>query len=411
MCFTLRYPTKTTCLFPNPDYNVTLARYLPIQVIELQVMNCIKHSILLFIVTFGMVGVNSQIKVSEVIQESKIASDANNKLYFVDFWATWCAPCIHAKKLLTVVQEQFPTELYIVSLSEENPVRVERFLENKPTDLAVVMDFYGETFNAFNINEIPKGILFNAKGKQLWSGHPAELTPERIRGFLRQNRATSRLSDFLDIVKIDTTAEYEYIPSESLEIKPTNDATVDALTINDYSTHLKLKGSLKEIVSYLSRIYVGQVEASKSLNKNYEVYIKKPFSFDDNFGYKIIAQLGYGVEVSNSTKDAFELTLGDTKFWDTQQIDWGQNASKYLISDSELMADNVSLKDVAYQLSNALDVPVVISNEDKRSLALHDWQIHYKFFEFMKNNFEDYGITVQKKTFSIPKYSIIKKAP
>ena len=61
------------------------------------------------------------------------------------------------------------------------------------------------------------------------------------------------------------------------------------------------------------------------------------------------------------------------------------------------MADNVSLKDVAYKLSNTLNVPVMISNEDDRSLALHDWQIHYKFFEFMKGNFEDYGVNVEKK--------------
>ena len=67
-------------------------------------MNCFNKKNLLAIVIF-LVMVNygySQVKVSEFIQESKIASPESNKLYFVDFWATWCVPCITAKEHLKV---------------------------------------------------------------------------------------------------------------------------------------------------------------------------------------------------------------------------------------------------------------------------------------------------------------------
>jgi thiol-disulfide isomerase/thioredoxin len=127
----------------------------------------------------------SQIKVSEFLQKSKIASPDNNKLYFVDFWATWCVPCITAKEHLKVLQRQFPDDFYVVSLSSENPVKVERFLEKKPNDLAVVIDYNKETFGKYNVNVLPAGVLFNAKGKVLWEGGAPDVKKYMVERFLR----------------------------------------------------------------------------------------------------------------------------------------------------------------------------------------------------------------------------------
>lgn len=127
----------------------------------------------------------SQIKVSEFLQKSKIASPDNNKLYFVDFWATWCVPCITAKEHLKVLQRQFPDDFYVVSLSSENPVKVERFLEKKPNDLAVVIDYNKETFGKYNVNVLLAGVLFNAKGKVLWEGGAPDVKKYMVERFLR----------------------------------------------------------------------------------------------------------------------------------------------------------------------------------------------------------------------------------
>ena len=355
--------------------------------------------------------VNGQINASEIIQESKIASAQANKLYYVDFWATWCAPCIHAKKYLTVLQKQFPKDFHIISLTVENSDRVERFLKKTPSELTVAIDYYGETFKTYKIKPLPDGILFNAKGEKLWQGHPGDLKPEHIQRYINQSNKRTNLKDFVKVITdYDEEIDAVYIPQQPLEIKQIN-SNYETLSVNDYDTHLKLQGPLKSIVSYLSHTYKEQIDISSDLNLPYEVYVKKPIDTSVNLGYQITQQLGYTIETKKTEGETLTLKLNDTSLlWDTNQIDWGSNTAKFIIGDTDITADNVSIKKLSYQLSTVLDLPVLIAGDDMVKSEPHDWQVHYKFFNLMKTSLKDYGVTVEK---SIQKYDVYKiiKAP
>jgi thiol-disulfide isomerase/thioredoxin len=376
-------------------------------------MNCFKKkqilSVLICILTasysFG------QIKVSEFLQNSQIATTTNNKLYFVDFWATWCAPCITAKEYLGVLQKQFPNELYIVSLSSENPLIVEKFLKRKPNDLAVAIDYKEETFKNYDVKPLPDGVLFNAKGKVLWRGGAPDLKPSIISKFLRQQTTISSVKSFFKVVTINETNVAEYLPNKAIEIKALKIKT-EELTVVNNKNYLKLTGALKSIIGYLAKIYKNQIVIPKELNTNYEVYFKKPFNTNENMAFKLITEMKLGVSRKINEGEGIYFKVKNPRFWDTSQIDWGKNNAHYLIGDSEIKADNVSLKDIAYQLAHVLDLPVIVPDDKEISLSLHDWDFHYKFFQLMKNDLEDnYGITAEKKTLSYPVYFIQKKAP
>ena len=372
---------------------------------SLKYKNCLISLVFLFVITFSF----GQIKVSELIQESKIATTDNNKLYFVDFWATWCGPCIHAKKHLGVIQRQFPQDFYIISLSEESPSTVDRFLSKKPTELAVALDYYGETFNRFNINSLPEGILFNAKGDKLWEGSPGDLNSSVINRFLRQEKSRISLDEFLNIVEIKEVKEEEYLPSLDIEVKLLPVLATD-LQVVDNDKYLKLKGPLKSIIGYLAKIYKNQINISSSINKSYEVYFKKPYYETDNLAYKLVTEMGYKVNRQISKGEVISFELLEPKFWETDIIDWGLENNNYLIGDSDIKADNVTLKDMAYKMAYVLNMPVIIIEEDGRSLVKHDWEMHYKFFQLMQSSLNDtYGIEVQKKIMDFPIYEIIEK--
>ena len=353
----------------------------------------------------------SQVKVSEFIQESKIASPDSNKLYFVDFWATWCVPCITAKEHLKVLQNQFPNDFYVVSLSSENPLKVERFLKKKPNDLAVAIDYNKETFSKYNVNVLPAGVLFNANGKVLWEGGAPDLKKEMVARFLRQQTARTSLSSFFNVVSIEDETLIEYIPTEVMEVKSLQSG-FEELSVVDNDHYLKISGSLKSILGYLAKIYKNQIVIAEDLDTNYEVYFKKPLNTNENLAFKLITELKLSVDRKYDEGEGISFTIDTPKFWDTNQIDWGTNNSKYLIGDSQIQGDDVSLKDIAYQLAYVLDMPVIVPDDSGMSLSLHDWDFHYKFFQLMQTDLEDnYGIKAEKKTISYPVYHIQKKAP
>lgn len=354
---------------------------------------------------------HSQINVSEFLQESKIASPDNNKLYFVDFWATWCVPCITAKEHLKVLQSQFPDDLYVVSLSSENPIRVEKFLKKKPNDLAVAIDYNKETFSKYNVNVLPAGVLFNANGEVLWEGGAPDLKKEMVASFLKQQTARTSLSSFFNVVSEEGETSNEYIPTEAIEVKSLASG-FEELSVVDNDNYLKVSGSLKAVLGYLAKIYKNQIVIANGLDTNYEVYFKKPLSANENIAFKLITELNLGVDRKFSEGEGMRFTVDVPKFWDTNQIDWGKNNAKYLIGDSQIQGDDVSLKDIAYQLAYVLDMPIIVPDDSTISLTLHDWDFHYKFFQLMQTDLEDnYGIKAEKKIITYPVYHIQKKAP
>ncbi len=362
--------------------------------------------IVIGICLFMIPKMNGQVKVSEILQKSKSSISEPNTLYFVDFWATWCAPCIHAKKYLGVLQSQFPNNLYIISLSEENPATVENFLKTQPTKLAVAIDYNGENFNKYNVRGLPDGILFNSTGDQLWRGHPADLKPELIKWFLKQEQKQNNLEDFIEIIKENEKESEDYIPKSNLEIKPL-DFKVKELVINETDNYLKLKGTLKDLVGYLSKIYTGQIKIAKGTDISYEVYFKKSSCVNENLTAKLLEKLDLNLRQNEIEGEGILLKLEDPKFWDTYQINWGNENNKYLISDSDIKADNISLKELTFHLASVLKTPIIIENEDDRSHKIHDWEIHYKYFELMKSNLTDlYGILIKKQILNYPIYSI-----
>jgi len=353
-----------------------------------------------------------QINISEQIKPSSISKQNNNALYFVDFWATWCGPCIHVSKYLESLQEQYPDKFYVVSLTKESPDIVDRFMLKHNTKLAVAIDFEGETFKKNNVRSLPYGILYNAFGDELWKGHPADLKGYQIGGFLNKYKKTIPVSQmiklheyekFVIVEEEDQKNDFEIINLNFVEDN-------SELRVTKHKSYLELKGNLRDILAYAVSSHKNQINIPKDLNKSYEMRFKLNSDAFFNKTKTILRKLRLKKNIAEIEGEVIVFDIKDPHFWGTDQINWGPDTPNFLIGDSEIKADNVSLDEVKYKLIKLLDVPIVMNHDNIDLKLTHDWDIHYKYFDLMVSGmYDSYGINVSKKNIKYPQYVISKR--
>ena len=62
------------------------------------------------------------------------------KVIVLDFWATWCVPCVKAFPKMAAIQKQYSKEVQVIAVSNESPDRIGRFIKNRPLDLWFASD-------------------------------------------------------------------------------------------------------------------------------------------------------------------------------------------------------------------------------------------------------------------------------
>ena len=108
------------------------------------------------------------------------------KVYVVEFWATWCGPCIAAMPHLSVLAREYKDKVTILGID---------VMEKKTTSMRKVKAFVDSMghrmdytvaaedsncmeagwLDASGEQGIPKSFVVNAEGRLAWIGHPREL--------------------------------------------------------------------------------------------------------------------------------------------------------------------------------------------------------------------------------------------
>jgi thiol-disulfide isomerase/thioredoxin len=92
--------------------------------------------------------------------------DYRGRVVLINFWATWCPPCVEEIPSLGRLQQKFPTEEFsIVSVDVgDQKKQVEQFLKKVPAEYPVMLDSEGRTVHDWNLRAFPTTFVIDRQG-------------------------------------------------------------------------------------------------------------------------------------------------------------------------------------------------------------------------------------------------------
>jgi thiol-disulfide isomerase/thioredoxin len=102
--------------------------------------------------------------------------DLAGKVVLLDFWATWCGPCVAATPKLAELQKAHPDSLAVVGVSGqgEDAETIRSYLAEHKPSFAYIHDDAQTVFKPFKSRGIPLVVVVSTDGVVRWIGNPFE---------------------------------------------------------------------------------------------------------------------------------------------------------------------------------------------------------------------------------------------
>ncbi|MEX2016114.1 MAG: TlpA disulfide reductase family protein [Candidatus Hydrogenedentales bacterium] len=99
--------------------------------------------------------------------ERKLSAHEGNEVVVLDFWATWCGPCLQSMPILAAIEQEYADRgvaLYAVNVGEP-PALVASFLEDQGWDITVAVDPAMQAARDYVVNGIPQTVIIDKAGR------------------------------------------------------------------------------------------------------------------------------------------------------------------------------------------------------------------------------------------------------
>jgi thiol-disulfide isomerase/thioredoxin len=132
-----------------------------------------------------------QILVSDWIENAPKDKSFANKFIVLEFWTTWCGPCLASVPHLNELQNEFKAQpdLMFVSMTNEKVEKVQKLLKRVPFQSIVVTDVSNQTQKNYSehgdgLVGLPSTILIDKNNVIRWVGIPTGLTKKILSDFV-----------------------------------------------------------------------------------------------------------------------------------------------------------------------------------------------------------------------------------
>lgn len=94
-----------------------------------------------------------------------LLEDFKGKRVFLNFWATWCKPCIKEMPDIETASKILKDEDYVFLLaSDESVEKIQKFIKKSNFDLQFIQ--FNGSYETMNIFSLPTTLIFDREGKK-----------------------------------------------------------------------------------------------------------------------------------------------------------------------------------------------------------------------------------------------------
>ena len=361
----------------------------------------------LLICSFGIQAqIQSIIEIDQWIDKEESVQSVDNQFVLIDFWATWCMPCLQAHPHVSRLQQANKDRLQVIGLSSEPTSKLYKFLEKHTLSFPIARDRNEYTFKKFNISSIPESILLSPNGEEIWRGHPADLNQNRLTSFFKkyafQKGRKGKIRVWSQALLDEGSDQYVIDNGEDVNIINNNIIVKSldheqAFKVSFEEGSLLISGQMHELWSYLSCVAPPQYDCKNDACKSYYEIRIEGLPFTDitleYVAHYLLAYLKVGLETKTRKMNSIELSINEAqKLWSSDVFSFsGQSSlSTFMYGEDFFEGDNMSLKRLAYNLSKG-QLQLFTSKLDDPQFF--DWSLETRSLkDLRKQLLKEYGV-------------------
>jgi thiol-disulfide isomerase/thioredoxin len=93
-------------------------------------------------------------------------ADYKGKVVYLDFWASWCKPCIASFPKLNALHEKYAEQGFtVIAVNlDQKQSQAQAFLKSHPVSYPVVFDSGAQVAGLYSVNAMPTSFFIDKKG-------------------------------------------------------------------------------------------------------------------------------------------------------------------------------------------------------------------------------------------------------
>jgi hypothetical protein len=254
----------------------------------------------------------------------------------------------------------------------------------------------------------PYAVLLTLDGKILYKGHPSGITAKMIAEHAAQMQSQPKKKwSNLFVEAQKTTSPKPVISQKNIDFRIVKQTQTEKSMYSDDAVFY-YSGSLSELIGYLTDTANNQIilENISDYGVSMNCSQSKLTESKSAILQLVEKELSISVQKSSKTMEAVVLdVVNPNRLWDNQQITWSSDADlTYIAGTDRILADNMTLKEIANLLGNVKEKPYFYKGNDNRT---YDWDFHYLYDNLMKEDLEDnFGINLIQEKITLPVYVV-----